>query len=136
MRPVLATIAIAAALATACASSGTSVKSAEIGKRTNVVTLEEIQGVTASTAYDLIQRLRPSFLRQVGAVTLKADGPGARDVVVFVDGMPIGERSVLREIPAQDVARIERLTASEATTRFGTGFPHGAILITTHRRQH
>lgn len=135
MRFPLALIVIAATLATACSSSGTSTKPAEVRPRTNVITLEEIQGVSsAGTAHDLIQRLRPGFLRQVTTLTFEGAGDGPRDVIVFVDGMPRGGRPVLREIAAQDVARIERLSAAEATTRFGTGYPHGVILITTRPR--
>jgi hypothetical protein len=37
---------------------------------------------------------------------------------------------MLEQIVASDVKQIEWLSASDATQRFGTGHPHGAILIT------
>jgi hypothetical protein len=54
--------------------------------------------------------------------------------VIVVDGVP-QEPGVdpLRSFKVGDVREARRLSASDATTRFGTGMTAGAILIVTKR---
>lgn len=107
-------------------------------RQSNVITLPEIEGVRAefSDAYALIQRLRPEYLRptrNAGSVRISQNqpDPGPRTAKVIVDGSPRGELDVLRQIPAAMVTEIRHLNAADATTRFGTGYEGGAILVTT-----
>ena len=44
-------------------------------------------------------------------------------------------RDELALIPVSDVESIRRVSASDATTRFGTGFPAGAIEVRTRRNE-
>jgi hypothetical protein len=107
-------------------------------RQSNVITLAEIEKVRAefSDAYTLVQRLRPEYLRptrNAGSVRISQSQPdlGPRTAKVIVDGTPHGELDVLRQIPAAMVMEIRHLSAPDATTRFGTGYEGGAILVTT-----
>lgn len=87
----------------------------------------------AKTAYDIVKRLRPQFLRQRGSGSIRNYTPVP--VRVFVDGiLQSRDVSALNEIMAHSVVEISYLNGSDATTRFGTGYENGAILVTTGRR--
>jgi hypothetical protein len=49
---------------------------------------------------------------------------------LIVDGIP-QPFEVMEHMPASEVVNMEFISASEATIRFGTGYPNGAILVTT-----
>ncbi|NIR38167.1 MAG: hypothetical protein GWO22_19955 [Actinobacteria bacterium] len=53
--------------------------------------------------------------------------------VVHIDGIRQTEIEVLTSLPAREVGEIEYLPGREATTRFGTGYSNGAILVRTRR---
>ena len=107
----------------------------------DLITMEEIKerAPNVLTALDVVQRLRPHFLRErsPGAITTPLDKNGNRNaaasrtpVQVYVNGTLSGIASVvLREIQADAVIEIVYLSASDATTRFGTGHDNGAILV-------
>lgn len=87
----------------------------------------------AKTAYDIVKRLRPQFLRQRGSGSIRNYTPVP--VRVFVDGiLQSRDVSALDEIMAHSVVEIAYLNGSDATTRYGTGYENGAILVTTGRR--
>jgi len=102
----------------------------------DVITEEEIRRSSATDAYRLVRSLRPAWLRERGAVTLRtADtGDGTAlvnpQVVVYIDGTRLGSLSELETVATTGLTSIRRLSASEATQRFGTGHPRGAILLT------
>jgi outer membrane cobalamin receptor len=93
----------------------------------NVITQAEIERTSATTALEVIERLRPAFLQTRGGTSMTQRDMG---IAVYVDGTPLGDVSALSRISAVDVKRIEYLSATEATQRYGTGHVHGAILIT------
>ncbi len=99
----------------------------------NVIRAEEIQqslaNVPLRTAYDVIQYLRPQFLRQRGTTSGTASGPAMP--VVYVNGMRYGGVRSLKNIFTEQVLEIRYLSPSDATTRFGIGHTGGAILVTT-----
>jgi hypothetical protein len=88
---------------------------------------DEIQAAAVATAYEAVARLRPEWLRQRGRVSIRDPGAGA--LVVYLNGMRQGGASALEGIAAENVAGMEYLNGSEATTRFGTGHGGGAILV-------
>lgn len=94
----------------------------------NRITAEEIADAPAANAFDLVQRLRPSWLRVRGAGSIHTESP----IRVYVDGMSYGNLSSLRQISISDVVQLERLGAADATQRFGTGHTSGVILVYTH----
>lgn len=80
------------------------------------------------TAYDLINQLRPEYLRTRGAVSLRNAVPTA---TVYLDGAKYGDVQSLKLINGEHVSFVRYLNGSEATTRYGTDHVGGAILITT-----
>ena len=96
-----------------------------------VLTSEEIQLQKAGawTAYDVIARLRPEYLRSRGATSLRNARPAT--AVVYVDEMRYGTIDALKQMSADQIYRIEYINAADATTRFGTDHLGGAILVYT-----
>jgi hypothetical protein len=106
----------------ACGSSGTQSR----GSR-DVLTAEEISRASGMTAYDVIQQLRPQFLRIRSGRSIQ--GSGQAEPVIYVDNIRSGGLAALRSIRAESVEEIRYIGASDATTRFGTGHMAGAILV-------
>jgi len=96
----------------------------------SVITRAELEAVPVSSAYDAVQRLRPQWLSRPAAPTLQ---PGSNPVMVYVDRHPFGTVENLRGLSTEQIERIEFVPARDATTRYGTGHPSGAIEITTRR---
>lgn len=125
-RRVLATAMVAL---TACASG--SVGSAA-RQNPNVISADEIAASSASNAYEVIQRLRPNFLRTRGAVH---GTPGATnaiemvDLVIYLNENRLGGSDQLRQIATTDIREIRYFNSSEATTKWGTGHSAGAIQV-------
>jgi hypothetical protein len=97
----------------------------------DVITREEIQerAPDAKSAYDVIQRLRPQFLRTRPSGSMKNSAPVP--VKVYVDGSLRGGTYVLRDLLSQAIVSITYFDGSDATTRFGTNHENGAILVKT-----
>lgn len=107
-----------------CASGSGGGGGAPRGSSTRIVA-DELATVSQLDLYGAIQRLRPAWLR-----------PGTRGQLpeVIVDGSPqAGGAEGLRSFRAGDVGQVEYMSASDATTRYGTGYTAGAILVTTRR---
>lgn len=84
----------------------------------------ELDALHQLSALEAIQRLRPRWL------TTRTGTPP----MVHVDGnIQMGGVEALRTLRAADVQEIRRLSAADATTRFGTNYVSGAILVTTKR---
>jgi hypothetical protein len=97
----------------------------------NTIMAEEIDPAANATAWDVVERLRPHFLQRRGASSITqrdADTP-----VVYVDGLRRGDLNELRQVPASVIARIDYVSAVNATTRWGTNHPAGVIAIQTKR---
>lgn len=110
-------------LALACSSS----RGAGPGGNRNVITSDEIRALNVSTAMDVVQRLRPEFLRGRGRASIQ--DPAAQFPVVYVDGVRAGGIDALRTIGATDVLEIRYINSTDATTRYGTGHTGGVIEV-------
>ncbi len=116
-----------------CASGGGS-SSTQTGSSTprqqrttrDVIAQAEIERTEVSNALDLIQRLRPEFLRPRGA-----GGVQSVPVAIYVDGIKQSSASVLSSVPKNLVVEIRFINATDATTRFGSDHGNGAVLVTT-----
>lgn len=96
----------------------------------DVISADEISRAQVGTAYDVVQTLRPEYLRGRGMVT----SGGAQELaIVYIDGARAGGLDQLRRVPRETLAEIRYINASDATTRFGTGHAGGAILVSTKR---
>lgn len=109
-----------------CASSANGRRSLQ---SRNVITTEEIESLNVSTAFEVIQQLRPHFLQGRGQSSIQ--DPGSSVPVVYVNGVRYGPPSVLQGIRAMDLREIRYLSASDATTRYGTGHVGGVIEVDT-----
>jgi len=107
-----------------CASSGQGLAT---GSR-NVILREELVENPAVNAYDLVQSLRPQWLR-----IREEFGIGrANDLVVYLDHARLGGRDALREISVGNIQYLQYLEPAAANLRFGAGHAYGAILVSTH----
>ena len=107
---IIAPLAVLALL-TACASSG---QSGGTRSSTNLITAEEWQGQSVTTALDAVQRFRPGWLQARGHRSLPA---------VFLNNTRWGaEPRSLETLFLDDIAEIRFMTGPDATTRFGTGY--------------
>ncbi|MBL8989275.1 MAG: hypothetical protein JNJ80_23570 [Gemmatimonadetes bacterium] len=100
-------------------------------RRPDVISIEEIDAIRTevATAHDIVQRLRPNFLRGRGPTSTGSRAvPLAR---VVVDGTPRGEVDLLKQIPAMTIREVRYLKATDASVQFGTGYDGGAILVFT-----
>lgn len=120
--PLILATAIAGVLA-ACAA-GTAGGSGSTASR-DIITRSQLAEIPESTAYDAIRRLRPRWLRRRGTRNELA--------VVYQDNFRLGELDQLRSIMIEQVAEIRFISASDATTRWGTGHSGGAIQVITQR---
>ena len=123
----------AAAWLAACASSSGSTAQATTTssprRDTNVITAEELANVAQGDLYLAVQQLRPTFLQTRG-VTSTGVATAPEVLQVYVNGVRTGDVNTLHQIQAIDVREVRRLSATEATQRFGTGHTMGAILVT------
>jgi hypothetical protein len=83
------------------------------------------------SAYDVVATVRRQWLTGRGAVIV-ADGR-PKGPLVYVEGVAIGSCETLKDFAAVNVEELRFLDAVKATTRFGTGHPAGAILVTLRR---
>jgi outer membrane cobalamin receptor len=124
----IATVLLAASLA-ACASSSSGTSSP--GRQRDLITMQEIQSSTGSTAYEVIEMLRPEMLRTRGSASMRSASP--EYAVVYVDGVRSGGLEALRNVPREMLQEIRYLNGADATTLYGTGHGGGAIQVRTRR---
>jgi hypothetical protein len=125
-RLFLRTLALGTILtgALACASSGA------VTGGTGPITRAELEDHSMlRDAYEVVQRLRPSWLRSRGRSSIQSST--AHLAVVYVDNIRMGGPSSLRVVSVDAIEEIRYLGASEATTRYGTGHAGGVILVLT-----
>ena len=108
-------------------------------RKSNILTFEEIEraNLHASTAYDLVEQLRPRWLskhepaRFAGPSPSSPMSPGAaaptsaerRESVgirVWMNEYNVGDADYLKTIPAERVLEMRWYSANEAATRFGS----------------
>ena len=88
----------------------------------NTLSPEELRRALGSNAFEIVQQLRPLFLRTRGP------GPGPN---VFVDNQRRGGVDQLRLIPAWEIAEIRYFDSRAATLLFGGAHSGGIIQILT-----
>jgi hypothetical protein len=147
LRPLaFSRVAIIATLA-ACASSG-----ATAGPRSqpDQISAAEITASGTTNAWDLINRLRPNWLRQratasiggsysttgdtVGRTPMSVNGANNQVIVVYIDGHRYGDISTLRTLSTGGLKSFRWLDAASAATMLtdlGSDPIAGAIVITS-----
>lgn len=121
---LLVTFALSVGLAGCASGGGGGARPA--GATSNRIVQEELEPLGQLDALQAVQRLRSRWLQGRAGI-------GGEPPVLYVDGTRRGAADELRFIRADEVARIDYMSASDATTRFGTGHSGGAILVMSRR---
>ena len=139
MRARVLMAAVLIAVGSGCSSSGSSSSATGAprapSRQNDVITAAEIaeRAADASNALQIVQKLRPQMLTTRGRFSpADSSDAGARPRVV-VDGVAYGQVENLVNVNAISVMEIRYISATDATTRFGTGYVGGAILVTTKK---
>jgi hypothetical protein len=88
-----------------------------------------MEALQVATAYEVVEQLRPEYLRNRGPTSVSRPTPP--EAVVYLDGVRQGGLETLRRIRKQTLREIRYMDAREATTLYGTGHRAGAILVVT-----
>jgi hypothetical protein len=106
---------------------------AERTRKSDLITAEEIAKSGANNAYDAVKTLRPAWLRTRGAISTDPDSPTGGGIQVYVDGIHVGSTDELNNVLAERVQEMRLVSASDATTKYGTGHTQGVIEVTSKR---
>jgi len=120
---------IALLVVAGCTAGGTPGSAAAPGQPRDLITREQIDGMPVSSAWEVVQRLRPEFLRPRNP----SSSVNRNLAVVYVDGMRRGQPETLRSIPANDVEEIRFVNAIDAQQRYGPDHTGGVIEIRVRR---
>ena len=128
-----AVLLISLPLAWACASAGGRAARTAPRHDPNVITSEELQGVSASNLFDAIRTLRPQWLSNRSPTMIRPQAEGK--IVVYMDRVRYGELEMLRQFPLGDVVSVRYYSPSEAEGQFGLGHLQGAIQVIVRRQR-
>lgn len=125
-RTTLLLLSLALALASACSqprrTDGAARSSAD------VITSQDIRATSFTNVYDLIAQLRFRWLQARGTDTVNLQ-PG--DVMVRIDDNELGTVQALRTLSPVGITSIRFVDPVSAGGRWGLGYAHGAIVIST-----
>jgi len=97
----------------------------------DLITLDEIAALPVTNAWDLVDRLRPNWLRNRGPASIRSSAPTYPQV--YIDDIRSGNMEILYRISSQVIREIRHINGRDATTRWGMDHGAGVILITTGR---
>ena len=130
-RSVLAALLLAGSTACTTGSATEGGGPASAPRRFNVITAEEIATSQTATAFDAVRELRPQWLQARGPDLVTVGGrPGPQ---VAIDDVIRGGLDELRAVRVGSIHEIRFISASDATTRWGSGVQGGVIEIITRR---
>jgi hypothetical protein len=96
-------------------------------RQRDLITREEIVKLDgAQTAYDVVRRIHPEWLRVTGVRSLSS---GSGGVQVYLNERKEGSAAALRNIDVGAIGEIQHLDGPEAEARFGQNHTAGAILV-------
>ena len=97
-----------------------------------LITQEEIEASRGSSAFDVIQMLRPNFLTYRGETSMDRRRSTPYPMV-YLDGQMFGPIETLTTLRAMQISSIRLYRSWEATTKFGMGKMGGVIEIKTRQ---
>jgi hypothetical protein len=100
----------------------------------DLVTSVEIDATPVSTAYDLVNRLRPAWLRAGRTGSIGGGAISSQVTLVYLDGIRLGGIESLRTLSASGIRSMKYLDATRAATVLrdpGSEAVSGAIVIST-----
>lgn len=112
-----------------CRSTGADADRRPLRGDVNLISQEEITSIGAVDAFDVVERLRPRWLR----VRMARSGHLDTEIVVFLDEANLGGPEMLRDIAAASIQEIRWLDSAQAGRLPGLGSRHieGAIVVTS-----
>ncbi|MFQ5703639.1 MAG: hypothetical protein ACE5HT_06425 [Gemmatimonadales bacterium] len=122
MRCQCSSLLLVAVLA-GCAAGGASTTTPRSSSRT-VITAAELAQATESNLYDVVRRLRPTWLQRRGGRGLPP---------LFIDNVRAGDVDRMQSIMIETVLEVRFIPPRDATTRWGTGYPAGVIEVIQRR---
>ena len=109
--------------------------SGKVGRRPapdlTTITTAELQATTFQNAFDIVQALRPNWLRLHGATSFNRN----EFVRVYLDDSLLGNPEQLRSISVRSIASMRYLDGVAATQRWGLDHGQGAIVVSTRAPQ-
>ena len=103
-----------------------------------LIVREELAKTSALNAYAAIRQLRPQWFTTTSRLRTPAQseffGKGGV-IVVYLEDARYGTLEELEQLSLDGVTEVEYFGAVEATSRFGTGHPAGAIVVRMARSQ-
>ena len=134
----LVLVLVLAPVVSACASSSDAPFSEDAERATRatggsstLIVRAQLEILTPRSAWDAVETLNRRWLRARRSST-PASGPAYARVVL--DGVVRGQIDVLRQLNTTNIETMRYLSATDATTRYGTGFPGGVIEVDTRGR--
>lgn len=110
-----------------CASTGGSSGNDGPSQRSDLITLEEIERADVSTLYEVVERLRPQWLR-----SQQRSFSRETQILVIQNNSVLGEVELLRQMGPDGVMELRYLdgdTAAATLVGARQGFVEGAIVI-------
>jgi hypothetical protein len=129
MHTALRSLLVAVAVTLSACSTPRSPQTAS--PTTDVITEEEIRAGSFTNVYDMVQQLRFRWLQARGTDSVNLQ-PG--DVMVRVDDNELGTVQALRSMPTVGITSISFVDPVSSAGRWGLGYAHGAIVISTRPR--
>lgn len=122
---------IAVAAAIGCAPAPGTAGNAGAPQRDALLTADEITTFNAEgkTAYDVVSRLRPKWLRAQGVRSLSGQSDSSEFALVVIDGHPSGRIQSLRDIQADQVGDIRYYEPAVSSGRYGARGSSGVIEV-------
>jgi hypothetical protein len=111
---------------TAC-SAATSGTSSTGGRNLDLIGREEIVASNRSTAWEVIEMIRPQWLQGRSVQSVNRQG----GILIYLDDVRYGNLDALRTINARDLWAMERFNGTAASQRWGPGHSDGVIVIST-----
>jgi hypothetical protein len=99
-----------------------------VSRNIDLLTREEVTEANRSSAYEVIEMLRPQWLQARSAQSVNRQGGG---VIVYMDDVRYGDLDSLRSIHSSGIFQMERFNATAASQRWGPGHSEGVIVIST-----
>lgn len=112
-----------AMMAGACSSAG----GGRTSVRSDLITSEQIQSAGQNNLFDVVQAIRPTWLRARSPNSFQNPG----QIRVYLDDVRVGTVDALRTIPAQNVTFIQWYDPISASARWGLDHDQGAIVVST-----
>jgi hypothetical protein len=120
----LGVAAVSAALSSSCAPVNSGVRISAQSSST-IWASDAISRTNARTAYDLVEQLRPTFVRPPF---------GTEPASVYLDGILIGGVAELSTVSAGSLRQIQFFSALEAVGRYGRVGTHAPAIVLTTRK--